>query len=90
LPGANVDCWSALPIHVDSAVMFGYATIGGVAGGNPSAVTGIPTGMVTLPSSTPMDWYVISAVGDVDANGIFCTVIGTSLTNDLFIQNEGE
>jgi type IV pilus assembly protein PilA len=90
-PGtASINCWSALPLHVDSAVMFGYATIGGAAGTSPAGVSGIPTGLVTLPTSSAMDWYVISAVGDVNANGIFCTVIGTSLTNDLFIQNEGE
>jgi len=89
-PTASVNCWSALPLHVDSAVMFGYATMAGAAGSAPSGVSGIPTGLVTLPSTSAMDWYVISAVGDVNANGIFCTIIGTSLTNDLFIQNEGE
>jgi type IV pilus assembly protein PilA len=91
LPGQSLNCWSALPLHVDSAVMFGYATIGGVAGSVsfPSVPT-INGQSVTLPTAAPMDWYFISAMGDVNANGVFCTVIGTSFTNDLFIDKEGE
>jgi len=91
LPGASLNCWSALPLHVDSAVMFGYATMGGVAGNITfPAIPMINNQSITLPTAAPMDWYFISAIGDVNANGINCTVIGTSFTNDLFIDKEGE
>ncbi len=90
-PAPSLGCWAALPIHVDAALMFGYATIGGVAGnlGFP-AVPLINGAAITLPTATPSDWYFISAIGDYNANGIQCTVIGTSFTNDLFINNDGE
>ena len=90
-PVPSLNCWSALPIHVDSAVMYGYATIGGQAGnlGFPAVPT-INGSAITLPAAAPMDWYFISAVGDVDNNGVQSTVIGTSFTNDLFIDKEGE
>jgi hypothetical protein len=91
LPGSSLNCWSALPIHVDSAVMYGYATIGGQAGvlAFPIVpnINGVP---LVLPAAAPTDWYFISAVGDVDNNGVQTTVIGTSFTNDLFIDKEGE
>jgi type IV pilus assembly protein PilA len=91
LPGFSIFCWSALPLHVDSAVMYGYATIGGVAGnlGFPAmpSINGAPIG---LPATAPMDWYFIGAVGDVDNNGVSSTVIGSSFTNDIFIDREGE
>jgi type II secretory pathway pseudopilin PulG len=90
-PTASVNCWSALPIHIDSAVMYGYATVGGVAGSTSfPALTPIGGVAITLPTSAPSDWYFIGAQGDVNNNGIFCTVIGTSFTNDLFVDRDGE
>jgi type IV pilus assembly protein PilE len=89
--GVSLTCWSALPLHVDSAVMYGYSTIGGQAGNTSfPSVPQINGASVTLPTAAPMDWYFIGAQGDVNANGIFTTVIGTSFTNDLFIDKEGE
>jgi type IV pilus assembly protein PilA len=91
LPAFSLNCWSALPIHVDSAVMFSYGTIGGVAGnlGFPAVPT-INGATITLPTAAPADWYFISAMGDTDNNGTSCTVIGTSFTNDLFVDKDGE
>ena len=92
LPAASHNCWSALPIHVDSAVMYGYATTGGVAALAPIWPT-LPTingGTITLPASAPTDYYFIGAMGDVDNNHVYSTIIGTSFTNDLFIDHEGE
>jgi type IV pilus assembly protein PilA len=90
-PTASLNCWSALPIHVDSAVMFSYGTIGGVAGNITfPAVPTINGATIALPSAAPADWYFISAVGDTDNNGVSCTVIGTSFTNDLFVDKDGE
>jgi type IV pilus assembly protein PilA len=91
LPANSINCWSALPIHVDSAVMYGYATVGGLAGSVafPTPMPTINGGTITLPAATPMDWYFIGAVGDTDGDGTKTTVVGTSFTNDLFIDNEG-
>jgi type IV pilus assembly protein PilA len=91
LPAASINCWSALPLHVDSAVMYGYATMGGVAGNVAFPALPLINGSaIGMPAAAPMDWYFIGAMGDVDANGVFTTVIGSSFTNDLFIDKEGE
>ena len=73
--------------------MYDYATVGGAAGnvtvpGGAPAVNGQAT--VTLPATSSTDWYVVSAFGDVDGNGVCSAVIGTSWTNDLFTYFDGE
>jgi hypothetical protein len=78
-----------LPVHVDGPVMFGSATVAGLAGTSPGTVTyGLRS--VAYPATTTSDWYVIEAAGDADGNGVFCTVIGSSFTNDLFMDQDGE
>jgi type IV pilus assembly protein PilA len=91
-PAPSPSCWLALPLHVDSAVMYGYATTGGSANAI-AAFPPLPTiggAAIALPAAAPTDWYFIGAMGDVDGNNVFTTVIGTSFTNDLFIDKEGE
>ncbi len=90
--------WAALPVHADGAVMYGYATIGGVAGSTtsysgvsctPPTVNGNSTGL-TFPSPSTTDWYVITAFGDPNNDTVYSAVIGTSWTNDLFTYNQGD
>ncbi len=85
--------WQTLPVHADGAVMYGYGTISGTAGSNPPATTpgvnGQPTNL-SFPATSPTDWYVVSAYGDPDGNGVFSAAFGTSWTNDVFTYFEGE
>ena len=92
----NPDCsggvgkWSLLPLHVDGPVLFRYAVVSGRAGDDPPAA---PSDMATTPSfggKTTQDWFVTSAKGDSDGNGAHCTVVGTSWTNSVFVDLEGE
>jgi type IV pilus assembly protein PilA len=86
--------WSALPVHVDGPVRFGYATIAGIPGGTapPASVTvnGQP---LTFPQTPATDWYIIAAEGDLDgtpgpANDT--NVYGTSWSNQIFVDHEGQ
>jgi type IV pilus assembly protein PilA len=89
--------WAVLPVHADGAVMYGYATQGGpnasaattYATPSPPSVNGVATGL-TFPNPSPSDWYVITAFGDPDGNGVYSAVIGTSWSNDLFTYNQGD
>lgn len=92
----NPDCsggvgkWSLLPLHVDGPVLFRYAVVSGRAGEDPPAA---PSDMGTTPSfggKTTQDWFVTAAKGDSDGNGAHCTVVGTSWTNSVFVDLEGE
>ena len=93
--------WLQLSVHPAGPVMYGYSTIAGLASaGAPSSTIGhqpIPTTIgtaqyaigITPPTSAPSDWYMITAVGDEDADGIPCVVAGSSFSGDLLISGEG-
>ena len=87
-PVPSLGCWAALPLHVDSALMFNYVTFSGPAG---SVAWPKSNGLlIGMPVATVTDWYLVEAVGDFDGNGTDVTVFGTSFTNDIFIDKEGE
>ena len=83
--------WAMLPLHIDTPVMFGYATTAGGAAAAPTLPTELSGLGVTIPASVPIDWYMIAAKCDVDANGApFTYVVGASWNNQLFTYNEGQ
>jgi len=88
--GCNQD-WSALPVHVDGPVMFGYATKAGPANVAPP---GLPAGFtgVTLPAGNPAtDWFLITASCDIDLDPSVNTgILTTSWSNQVFTFNEGQ
>lgn len=90
------DTWTALNVHVDGPVMFGYTTVAGVAGQTPNASISINGNAITLPARPPSDWFLIGATCDVDMAGGTnwgagnTSVYGTSFTNELWIANEGQ
>jgi type IV pilus assembly protein PilA len=90
---ADPQAWNRLPVHPDGPVRFGYATIAGVARTAPGV--GVPSefpSTVQWPAANNItsDWYVVSAYGDLDGNGKYVAMMGTSWMKDLFIANEGE
>jgi type IV pilus assembly protein PilA len=85
--------WSALPVHVDGPVLFGYATVAGVAGGAvPPSVT-VNGSALVFPQNPTTDWYVIAACADLDGNPVEPNnthVYGTSWTNQIYVDREGQ
>jgi type IV pilus assembly protein PilA len=81
--------WQDLPLHIDGPVMFGYATIAGMAGSStvkPVNFT-VNGATVTVPSSPTTDWFEIAAHGSPDGNTTI-SVYGTSFNNDLFVDGD--
>jgi type IV pilus assembly protein PilA len=86
---ANMD-WSVLPLHIDGPVLFGYATKAGTSVDSLPTLPSDITGKVTLPGSPTTDWYVVTAMCDLDANGSpYSYVMTTSFSNQVFAFNEG-
>jgi type II secretory pathway pseudopilin PulG len=84
-------CFQLLPVHVDGPVMFGYTTAAGPAGAVPAL--GYPTTLAPPPPIPPgtssMDWYWITAKGDINGNGLqLAFVMGSSFTNDLYVSEQ--
>jgi len=86
---ADPAAWQKLPVHASGVMRFGYAT---VAGPVSQALPAPPISQVTFPTNTQLsgDWYIVTAWGDMDNNGIYCTVVGVSWQRDLFVNNDGE
>jgi type IV pilus assembly protein PilA len=94
--GACSNCqqtWGVLPVHVDGPVMFGYATKANSAGTAPAALPADITGQINLSSvsPSPTEWFMITAMCDLDATGSPYTYVATtSWSNQVFTFNEGQ
>jgi type IV pilus assembly protein PilA len=91
--------WTMLPLHVDGPVMFGYATTAGPANSAVADATLTVSGqMLTLPSPSPTDWFIVAATCDLDnSNGgagpgglTNTNVYTTSWSNQVYVSNEGD
>lgn len=90
--GGSLPNWTALPVHSDGPVQFGYATVAGT--GTPPALIGQPKPFVTVPASAGTGpWYYVTASADLDndgASGLFTELVGTSWGGAIFTLNDGQ
>jgi type IV pilus assembly protein PilA len=79
--------WRQLGARADSPVYYGYKVAAGLVGATPPAL-----GIANSPTwpTTTEPWYVIEAKGDVDGNGVFSFVTGSSFTGEIYVEAEGE
>jgi type IV pilus assembly protein PilA len=86
--------WSVLPLHVDGPVMFGYATKAGAPNTKPGTLAPLPSDIassITLPATSDTEWYIVTAMCDIDANGTPNTYAATtSWSNQVFTFFEGQ
>ena len=85
--------WSALPVHVDGPVMFGYATVAGIPGGAVPGSVMVNGSPLVFPATPTTDWYVIAACGDLDGDPVEPNnthVYATSWTNQVFVDHDGQ
>jgi type IV pilus assembly protein PilA len=94
--GACTTCvgvpWSALPVHADGPLLFGYATVAGLAGNAPPAPVDVNGTPLVFPPNPTTDWYIIAADGDLDGNPTEpgnTHVYGTSWSNQIYVDHEG-
>ena len=70
--------WERLKVHAPGPVMYGYSTIAGIGG-------------IVVNLANPSDpFYVVTAHGDTDGDGVACDVVGNSESNQLVITNDSE
>jgi prepilin-type N-terminal cleavage/methylation domain-containing protein len=81
--------WSALNVASGAPLAFGYSTRADNKVGPPS-FTIMVNGQAFDMTQMSAPWYVVEADGDLDGNGLFCSVFGFSHTNQLFVNQEGE
>jgi prepilin-type N-terminal cleavage/methylation domain-containing protein len=86
----NPDAWSWLTVAPANPVWYGYAVMAGTSSTPPSMTVTVNGAAVDLSSMTGQPWYVVSAMGDTNGDGIFTTVYGFSNTNQIMVDREGE
>jgi type IV pilus assembly protein PilA len=81
--------WQKLPVHASGAMRFGYATVSGTVA---QQLPAPPVSGMSFPTSNQLtgDWFVVDAMGDMDGNNVYCTVVGVSWQRDLYIDKDGE
>ena len=80
--------WRQLGARSDGPVYYGYRVAAGTAGQAIPTLTGLTTPPTFPTPSEP--WYLIQARGDVDGNGIYSYVTGSSFTGEIYVEKEGE
>ncbi len=96
-PGCNSGAgpWSLLPVQTDGPVRYGYGTTASTTPAQPVVVAGFWDGTVNgatvaWPVPAPQSWYVIAARGDMDGNSQYSHVVGSSFSNEVWVDREGE
>jgi type IV pilus assembly protein PilA len=86
--GTGVASWKQLGVAVSSPVQFGYACVAG------TATTALPalgiTGNVNYPENPGVPFYVVKAVGDRDEDSVFAVLLGSSFTDEIYIEKDDE
>jgi type IV pilus assembly protein PilA len=81
--------WKKLKVESSAPTYYGFTTVAGS--------TGIPSSTITIgghspnfPAANVIPWFVATAVGDTDGNGVFSTVMISSFDNTVYVDNENE
>jgi type IV pilus assembly protein PilA len=80
-------CWAQLGVAADSPVAFGYSVVSGT-GGQP-----LPAPLTaSQPAwSTPSEpWFVAQAAGDRDQDGVYALAVASSLSGEVYVENDTE
>jgi prepilin-type N-terminal cleavage/methylation domain-containing protein len=81
--------WMRLAPAVNRSVMYGYLANAGTPGSHMPALQ-VSNAPDLSQQAQPLDWYLIQASGDVNGNGIFSRYVGTSISGEIYLENEGE
>ncbi|MGO9711407.1 MAG: type IV pilin protein [Polyangiaceae bacterium] len=89
--------WLKLKMEVNAPTFYGYSTVADTAGDGKGPVA-FGVGL-TISGNTPnwpavnstsAPWFIATAVGDTDGNGIFTTSWISSFDNEVYIDMDGE
>jgi prepilin-type N-terminal cleavage/methylation domain-containing protein len=86
--GAGVALWNQLGVRVSAPVQFGYACVAGTAA---NALPPLGTiGNPNYPAAPTTPWYVVRAVGDRDEDATLAVLLGSSFTDEIYVENDDE
>lgn len=80
--------WQHLGVQTPNPVQFGYAVVAGSAGG-PLPDPGT-SATLNFPNPTTEPWFVVKSVGDFNLDKNYSKFVGSSFTQEILTENEGE
>lgn len=82
-------CWKQLNVVTDGPVRFGYAVFAGMPN---EGVPALPAGFTDPPVFPVMTqpWFVVTAKGDRDEDGVPALFIASSLKGEVYKENDSE
>ena len=80
--------WRTLGVEPDGPVYYGYAVVARPAGTAVPSPTPPVSKSWTFPTTEPA--YLVLAQGDLDGDGKHSLVVSHSLSNEVYVENEGE
>jgi len=86
--GTGDDTWNQLGVRVSAPVQFGYACVAGTADTAPGDLG--TTGNPNYPDDPTTLWYVVKAAGDRDDDDVLAILIGSSFTDEIYIEHDDE
>lgn len=89
-PGhGEYNCWRQLNVVTDGPVRFGYAVVAGMP---PTIGAALPAGFNNPPvfPAVTEPWYVVTAQGDRDEDGVPALFIASSLRGEVYVENDSE
>jgi len=87
-PGCQA--WNTLPVQSDGPVMFQYSSVSGRAVVDAVPAVNILGAAVNWPTPPQTDWFITMAQIDQNGDGTFCRALGSSFTNEITVENEGD
>lgn len=89
-PGhGEYNCWRQLNVVTDGPVRFGYAVVAGMP---PTIGAALPAGFTDPPvfPAVTEPWYIVTARGDRDGDGVPALFIASSLKGEVYKENDSE
>ena len=79
--------WQQLAPAINRKVLYNFLVF---AGGPGTSIPSLKVKDAPAFGTQAQDWFVIQARGDVDGDSVFSLYASTSLTNEIYVENEGE
>ena len=86
----TLKAWTELGVRPTTNVHFGYACVAGDAAKALPTKANLKLEADILPAEAKGQWYVVRAIRDGDGDGTVASVVGSSFTDQIYMENDTE
>jgi type IV pilus assembly protein PilA len=86
----TLKAWTELGVRPSTNVHFGYACVAGDAAKALPTKANLRVTADIMPAEAKGQWYVVRAIRDGDGDGDVASVVGSSFTDQIHVENDTE